>query len=374
MARQRIHLILAVVFCAAGVGLRMAVRPSPEDLAEQAGIAWNDGDVGRAEDLARSALGRSPGIKLARDVLIQVAAHDGRPLLEVAVLLDTNVEFGSAAHSQFRAGEVAYAHNYAAVAERAWRQAIAADPRNGPAYDRLIGLASVRLHHEQLMRWVRTKAKNVGVDNQTIRVMVGSEALISDAASLKKTVERYVKTDVSDESSRIGLSRCLLAIGAIPEAKTLLTPYYDSAAMRTMLALVECRSNNSEAAEKLLPDQPVADYAAEFWHAKGLIALALDVPGNSVPAFQKAVELRPLSREIRSDYCRALRLTDDEAENRRQSLALDGLQQIEAMATNPFSNWDSPFVSRLSELCEQVGADSHVLLLRDYLKRMEAER
>ena len=115
-----------------------------------------------------------------------------------------------------------------------------------------------------------------------------------------------------------------------------------------------------------LPTVPPAGAEGEYWFLTGVVASAEGRDDDAVEALARAVELRPLNREIRAQYCETLRTHGDQEDNEDQAAALRAIQEIELLAKNPGSRWDAAMLDGLIERCRIAGTTAYVVQLQHY--------
>lgn len=358
--------IIAIV---CGYVLQTWLRPSVEELTIQATLAWNAGEIRQAEKLARSALARSGDGSSARDVLIQVAAHDANPMLHVAVLLSVPEDSSTGPQSRYEAGEVAFRAGYAAVAERCWRDSQRLLPGFAAAHDRLIMLAGIRLDPASLSKILMEKAITFPLQKESIRLLVGAESIALEAASMEGSLRRFVHKDPSDLDSRIALARCLNELDRSTEAERLLEESEQTPATQILLVQTRFLLRQPDAFSEL-PNAPPVGFEGDYWLLRGIEASRNNQADHAVDCLAKAVMQRPLNRQIRSQYCEVLRLAGNVEENQKQSDHLRVLQELEQTAKNPSTTWNAETVRKLAEQCREVGANSIAELLSKYVNSM----
>ncbi len=359
----------AIIAFAFGYGLQTWMRPSIEELTIQAAHAWNAGEIRQAEKFARSALARSGDTSGARDVLIQVAAHDANPMLHVAVLLSVPEDSSTGPQLRYEAGELAFQAGYAAVAEKCWKDAQRLLPGFAAAHDRLIMLAGVRLDPASVSTALVEKTKTFPLQIASLRLLVGAESIALEAASMEESLQRFVHKDPSDHASRIALARCLIELGRPAEAEQLLEEGEQIPSVQLLLAQTRFRLGQPDPFTTL-PDSPLVGFAGDYWLLRGIEASRSNHTEYAVDCLEKAVSQRPLDRKIRSQYCEVLRLAGDVEENQKQSDQLRVLQELEQTAKNPSTIWDVNTVSQLAEQCREVGAESVAELLSKYVNSL----
>lgn len=358
--------LLSAAALLVGVGLRLATRPSVDELESLAVASWNRGEVTQAEQMARRALGRSANSAAGRAVLLQVAAHEGQPLLHVAALLSVPANAPDAASARFQAGEVALDAGYAAIAEHAWEEALRLEPGHQPAHSRLVTLAGMRLDREAIARRLRDRAAHCPLTAESMQLLVGAEFLNLQPAALEPTLRSFVEHDPTDAASAIGLCRCLLRLDRAAESRQILENVPPSSARQLLWAHAALVDGDVEAARSALANGAPQSTSGDYWQVAGEVALASGDPAEAITAFARAVALRPLNREFRARYGFALRLGGALVENVEQAEALNHIQQVEETVTSPTVRWDATTVDKLLRHCEAVAATDIVEQLRQF--------
>ncbi|MHC4880080.1 MAG: hypothetical protein ACYTGL_26825, partial [Planctomycetota bacterium] len=198
---------------AIGAVLRVATAPSAGELETQAVEAWRFGEVTQAEALARRALRASPLNRQAREVLHLVAAHDADVLLKVAITSSTPLDWPEAVASRFEAGNIAFEHGFAAVAERQWLDVLNLAQGHTGAYGRLLALAGLRMDASRLFELLKQRSASLPPSLETIRLMLTAESLDQETQNLRSILQGYVAQDANDVLSRVGLAKCLIVDG-----------------------------------------------------------------------------------------------------------------------------------------------------------------
>lgn len=361
--------VVSVVAVAAGAGLRVATRPTVEHIEISAISAWNEGGVRQAELLARDALGRSEHAERAREVLMQVAQHDARPLLSVAALLSVPPDASHVAESRYRAGEIAYLNGFGAIAERACWECLEYEPLFAPAYDRLLGLAVIRLDAERVRELLHERAKRLPPSLKTIQLLFSAETLDRNAKTMEPKLRKFVYADPDDEASRVGLARCLNVIERSREACELLKQRPLSPVARVALAQAKLAQGHIAEALDLLPENSPQRQAGEYWSTVGALALAENRVDDAVHALSRAVELRPLNRQIRARFCEALRKQGDQRRLAKEGPALRIVQELYTVTNNPSNEWDAEMLDALLARCEAIEATEYVERLQAFRSR-----
>ncbi len=300
-------------------------------------------------------------------MLIQVASHDANPMLHVAVLLSVPEDSPIGPQSKFEAGEVAFHAGYAAVAERCWRDSQRLLPRSPAAHDRLTMLAGIRLDPMTLSTALIEKTKTFPLQRESIRLLVGAEAIALEAASMEQSLRNFVGNDPSDLASRIALARCLIELDRSAESEQLLEQGEQSPRVQVLLSQTRFLLKQPSVVADL-PSAPPIGFEGEYWLMRGLEASQNNQAEVAVDCLAKAVSQRPLNRQIRSRYCEVLRFPGDDEENQRQSKHLRVLQELEQTAKNPSTIWDEETIREFAEQCRDVGAEQVAELLSKYLK------
>ena len=360
---------LSAVALAIGSAVGWYANPDSNAFEREALSAWSRGDLLSAEQKARQALGRSAESVHARQLLARVARRDGTPLTEVALLAAESDAAPGAAAGCFRAAELAFRHEYAAVAEHYWHRALAANPEYIAALDRLMGLSATRLDSDAVCEMASRRAQVGPLPGGIIRLLVGSEGLDRDAAELEPVLRRFVERDRVDLRSRLGLARCLLVL-AQPATALMILEQLEGGARPAEWDLVRASAllhlDRVDEARGLLPTPPPPDASATYWLLAGSLALNEGNADAACNALKHSVTLRPLNRTIRARLTEALRRAGRSSELERSSRAGQLLDEIEDIAKDPNTNWNQATVDRLIRLCEAVDADRYVELLRQF--------
>lgn len=363
---RRIALIFFAGFLV-GMGLRYVTRPSTETLCAWAVDEWNNGHVAEAERLARNALGRDLEADAARAVLFQVAAHDGQPLSHVAALMSVPETSPEATKSYYEAGELALRAGYAAVAEDCWQRCLEISGEFLPAHDRLISLAGLRLDSAAVSQSIRARAQVAPLTPESIRLLIGAESLHRSAGSMESTLRQFVAQDSQDLKSQLALAKVLNELGRSLEAETLLQA--GGSSPDTELELLRTRwLRQGDVVLRELPDMAAVESNGDYWILKGMQLKSEGQYGDAVAALKRAVSLRPLNRQYRSQLCEFLRLAGKVDENQKESENLQILQNLEQVATNPATEWSADLLQQVAIQCRQVGDEHTAALLEGFAR------
>lgn len=350
-----------------GIGLRYLTRPSTTTLCSWAVEEWNNGHVAEAERLARNALGRDQEADAARAVLIQVAAHDGQPLSHVAALMSVPKTSPEAMERYYEAGELALRAGYAAVAEGCWQRCLEISGEFLPAHDRLISLAGLRLDAAAVSRNIQSRAQVAPLTPESIRLLIGAESLNRSAGSMESTLRQFIAQDSRDLKSQLALARVLNELGRSMEAERLLQ--VGGASPDTELELLRTRwLLHGDSALRALPDSAALESNGDYWILKGLKFKSEGQFKEAVAVVKHATTLRPLNRQYRSQLCELLRLAGMVDENQRESGNLQILQNLEQVATNPATEWNTDLVRQVTIQSRQVGAEHTAALLEKSIR------
>jgi len=145
-------LVVSVIAVFAGFLLQQSLRPTVEQLEFDATAAWNAGDAKLAELLARRVLARDTQSDRAFDVLTQVAMHEARPELQIAVAQAQRRPGTSAAAGLIQAGHLAFSYNMIRLAELYWSQALTDSVLALQAHQRLTTVFGLRLDPETMQQ------------------------------------------------------------------------------------------------------------------------------------------------------------------------------------------------------------------------------
>lgn len=363
---------LSIVAIGVGVCLRLATRPSVEQLEIDATLAWNNGSVFEAEELAREALGRSSEAARARQVLSQVAEHDSNPLLAVAALLSVPKEDSQAAESCYLAAEIAYQNDFATMAEQACLKSLECDPNYALAYERLLGLAVARLESERVRELLMRRAHRLSNTKETIRLLLTAESLDNEASKFEPMLRQFLNADPNDQASRVALAHGLNALQRHQEAVQVIEPVAHMPEARVVLAKAKWSEGNFAEALALMPDEPPQQRVGDYWALMGSIALSEGRIDDAVRSLARSVKLRPLNREIRARYCEVLRLEgNDSSLIASEASGLKIVQEIESMARDPAVDWNGETIDELMKLCASLEAAEYLAHLREFRSRMQ---
>jgi tetratricopeptide (TPR) repeat protein len=354
-------LICSGFFC--GILAGFAFRPSTKTLETIATEAWNRGNAPESEHLARRILARNDQSDRAYEILNQVASHDGKPLMKVAILLtradDSNQAYGRC----IQAGDLALRYHYAAVAEDSWNRALQLDSQRELASQRLISLAALRLDSEKLIELLFDHLHQFGFDVESLRLLLNCETLDREAEELQEILQKYLDADPDDPISRQGLARCYISLGHPEAAAELWVAPPARLNSRVVYARALIESGEQQLAIPLLKSNQEELSSAELLFVRGLLALELKKYKVAKTNFHQAVILRPLNHEMRSYYTDALRLAGDVQENEKQSELLKVSHHIFRLTNDPNTQFDKKLIETLRSHCKSLGADRYVQVL-----------
>lgn len=361
-------LLVSAVCLGLGVALHRAQRPTAEELELQATLAWNENRYDDAERLARRALGRKPLSSRAREVLIQVSHAENRPEIPLALTLG-DLQHTDASEGVYRElGQMAMARDLLRVADDFIAAGVRKFPRNRGFHHQYVALSGLRLDAEEMQQRLKNWASYEAPPTDMVLMMFGLWSMESrSAAPSESWLRAAVEADSTDEASRVGLARCLLAMGRYQECLELLEPYRNSPQSRLMLVIAAATLQPGSAAALLPPDEPET-MRAEYWFAQGLIALGRDDLSTAEKALAKAVEFQPLNKSYRSRYCDVLRLHDPHGRREEQVRELEIVVRIVRRSMEPGIAKNAPAVQELARMCRSVEAIEAAELLQRSLE------
>lgn len=357
-------LLLIVSGSLCGIVAGFSLRASSGDLEIEATKAWNQGNASKSEHLARRILARNDQSDRAYEILNQVASHDGKPLMKVAILLTRADQTHQTYDRYIQAGDLALQHHYAAVAEDAWNRALRFDQKRKIARQRLISISALRLDSENLIELLFEQLNRFGFDAESLRLLLNCETLDRDAKELQEILQNYLDADPEDQTSRQGLARCYISLGEPEKAVQLWSDPPVSLSSKIVYARALIESGQADSAVPLLDDDQEGQTSAEFQFVKGLLSLKLNNSSAAAEHLRRAVNQRPLNQEMRSYYTDALRMAGDVEENEKQSQLLKVNHLIFRLMNHPDTVVDKELVQSLKSHCVTLGADRYVQILK----------
>jgi tetratricopeptide (TPR) repeat protein len=218
-------------------------------------------------------------------------------------------------------------------------------------------LAGLRLNADQmqsrLVNWQRHGTPALDL----VAMAIGLYALDGRGVAPSETwLRAAVEADATDLESRLGLARCLLATGRYQQCVVLLEPVGDSDRARSLLVIAHVTMNDLSTAADVMPDAEPAEDQADYWYARGLLALERRELEDAEESLGRAVSLRPLSPSYRSRYCDVLRRLDETERHDEQVRQLELVTRILQKTLLFGTTNDLSPLAELSPLCEAVGA------------------
>jgi tetratricopeptide (TPR) repeat protein len=347
-----------------GFGAHRLQRTSLSDLERQATEAWNRRDLAAAEALSRQALGRDDQAPRAREVLQQVGVVLRRPEIPLAFAMEARRNPQRLDSALSDAGRLALSNNLFRLADESFHEAVQRLPSSTSLQRQYVALSGLRLEAEVMQNRLREWAQHGTPTADLVVMSLGLWSIESRGAEPAEAwLRAAVEADSSDLSSRLGLARCLLAMGRYQECVQLLTRHSQHLQARLLLAVAHATTSNIAAAEALLPPTAPEEMRGEYWFSKGLIAAVRhDFPAAEA-AFETAVQFQPLNKTYRSRYVDMMRRQVQSRDRLRPVQDLETVVRIVQRATQAQKTGLAVPLADLSEMCRSVGAQEAAFLL-----------
>lgn len=350
--------LLSLIFLVAGFLLQTFNRPTVEDLEYEASVAWNETNLAVAEQKAREALGRNPDSVRAREILSKLAEPLRRPEIELALTLGNQNRRELSEKQLAEAGRIALSRSLFRVANELFSEGVQRSPKNALLQQQYATLPGLQLDAEEMQTRLIQWAKFGTPPKDLVVMFLGLASIDSrGASSAEEWLRASVTADANDVDSRLGLARCLLAMGRYRECIQLLDSYCHHPRVAILQAVAYATDRNLPAAVRLLPESEPASMRAEFWYAKGLIHIEQEQWDDAEIALQNAVRERPLNKSYRSRYCEILRRLKKTEEESTQVKQLETVIRIVQASLNIQQISDKSELLTLAEMCSDVGAE-----------------
>lgn len=356
-------IVLAAVCLALGYGLHGLQRPSVEDLEVQATVAWNERKLTIAEQQARRALGRDPQAARAREVLLRLSEVLQRPELTLAILLDETTN-STSEQSLSELGRLALAAHWFRLADEFFVTGVRQFPESTALQRQRVALSGLRLDSEEMQHRLMNWAERGQPTIDLVIMSLGLWSIDTRGATPSETwLRAALEADASDLDTRLGLARCFLAMGRYQECVGLLKDHAHDARSAVLLARVFATMKDCSTAAKHLPAREPEVLQADYWFARGLIAIENNDWANAETALATAVRLRPLDQAFRSRYCAVLRRRDQHERLEREVQKFDMVVRIAHLSKLPGLATQRQSLLELEQMCRSVGAPEAADLL-----------
>lgn len=349
---------------AIGYGLQRAFREDLSEIEYRASLAWNEKNLAVAEQLSRAALGRNPESTRAQDILRRISDVLGRPEIRLAMQRDSRSGAPADAAAFAELGATALTANWLRVADGFLAEGVKHFPDDERLQRQYASLAGLRLNADQMQSRLVNWQSHGTPPLDLVAMAIGLYALDGRGVAPAETwLRAAVEADANDLESRLGLARCLLATGRYQQCVVLLEPVRDSDRARSLLVIAHVTMNDLSMAEALLPGAEPAEDRADYWYARGLLALERRDLVDAEASLNQAVSLRPLSPSYRSRYCDVLRRLDETDRHDEQVRQLELVTRILQKTLLFGTTNDLSSLGELIPLCEAVGAKEAALLV-----------
>lgn len=355
-----------------GIGFvaHLMQRPSISDLEQQATVAWNEGRLEAAEGLARAALGRKSDSVRAREVLLQLSHAQLRPEIPLTLALADYASGKSQERTLAELGRMALSCNLFRLADGYFAEGVDRFPKNGAIQRQYVAISGLRLDAEEMQRRLTQWEQHRAPTADLVIMSLGLWSIDSRGVEPSETwLRAAVEADATDVGSRLGLGRCLLAMGRYRECVELLKPYSQHPRAGLLLAVVDATTQDASAAAELLPTAEPTEMRGEYWFARGLIALEQRDISVAEEALEKAVHWQPLNKSYRSRYCDVLRRQHRTEQLQRHVKELEIVVRIVQRSMQPGVSDDAVALGELAESCRSVGADEAARLISQAVRQ-----
>lgn len=366
---MKLSLLLAVCF-GIGLALHRVRRSDVEDLTFRATVAWNEGHLDAAEDLARTALGRHADSVRAREVLLQLSQAERRPEIPLALALDQYAAGSAHERTLAELGRISLSCNLFRLADEYFTEGVRRFPKNAALQRQYAALSGLQLDAEEMQRRLTQWAQHGTPTPDLVIMSLGLWSIDSRGVEPSETwLRAAVEADASDFASRLGLARCLLAMGRYRDCVEILKPHSKHPQAGLMLAVAYATTKDMPAAAALIPSVEPDRMRAEYWFTKGLLALEQrDFPAAEA-SLEIAVSKQPLNKSYRSRYCDVLRRQHRTDELQRHVKELEIVVRIVQRSMQAGVSEEADSLVHLAELCSSVGADEVAFLISRAARR-----
>ncbi|MEZ6121997.1 MAG: hypothetical protein R3C49_02335 [Planctomycetaceae bacterium] len=347
-----------------GLAVFFSQRPNVEDLTYEASIAWNSGDLDRAEQLSRRLLARAPDSVRGREILRNRSMATNRPELALAVAEMDFPNNSPAPDRYIRLSGIAMSRGLFRIADEYLADGLHHFPDHQRLQQQFVALSGLRLDPEEMLRRLLAWAKSGRPAPEFVIMYLGLSSLDSRAASSSEEwLRQAVEADASDIDSRLGLARCLMLMGKLEQCCKLLDASTFSERAAVLHAVAFALRGEIAAAKDCIPTSVPTRFQAEYRYALGLIAIHEERWEEAARELGSAVELKPLSTSYRARYCESLRRLKRDDEHLREVKKLETLIQLVKRSHQLQRHPDMSQLSELRQLCEQLGDSPAVTII-----------
>jgi tetratricopeptide (TPR) repeat protein len=363
-SRLRLRWILSVLagFALLGWAARhvwSAGRDDRRRLFEQAQAAWTSGRLDQAEAVLARLAQRRPATLAERLLRAQVARERGRIEQAIAALegaLDSDSAPESALIWRTR-GMLEFERDCARSAEAALLQALALDPKLTEARRDLVNLYTVQSRRREVRTQFRALEAIGALNFDDLYLWCLSRRPDFGPAEIAAKLDRMLRNDPDDRSSRLSLAEYLRRLGRLAEAETALAPLPDSdpeaRAAHVRLALDR---GAVDVAARLLAEGPADHPMLE--RLRGRLAMARDDGASAaVVHYRTALAADPDDRDTLFGLGQALRLAGKPEDAKSYLQAAHVRDRLERLIENArsISQRDDPKVLRaIGDACRSL--------------------
>lgn len=363
------YIVLTVVCLGLGYGWQRGQRANVEDLEIQATVAWNERNLGRAEQQARRAFGINREAARAREVLLRLSDVLQRPEIQLAILLGDR-EGRGAEQALSEVGRLAMAANWFRLADGFFMDGVRQFPQNEALQRQAVAISGLRLDAEEMQRRLLNWAEH---GRPTVDLVVMSLGLWSmdtrGATPSENWLRAALEADSTDLESRLGLARTFLAMGRYRECIRLLADHADEPCAAVLLARAFATTKDSASAAQALPASEPTAMQGDYWFSKGLIAIEQNDWSAAEASLSEAVRLRPLDQAVRARHCAVLRRLNKADVLGAAVQEFDTVVRIAHLSKLPDLATQPESLRELDQMCRSVGAAETAELLSKSLGR-----
>ncbi|MDR3636274.1 MAG: tetratricopeptide repeat protein [Isosphaeraceae bacterium] len=262
-----------------------------------------------------------------------------------------------APQARLLAGQIELRRGRLASAEKQLNEAVRIEPKLVQAHRELIYIYGMLLRRQPLNREFRTLSELTPLTFDNMFHWTLTRSTVWEPRELRSDLERFLKAEPTDRSSRLALAECLRRLGQRDEADATLAPVPDSEpearAIRVRLALDR---GDDLRAEALLKEGP--QNVSELAQLRGKLALARGDTEAALREFQRAYAAEPDNRDTLSGLAGAYKRLgrDEEAAPFLKAVrAQDVLASLMTRAAIKGASDDLKLIAELGAVNETLG-------------------